>query len=364
MARTIIDILRKGNLELFHSSIISWLLDPTGEHRLGAGFLKAFAETVAERGSTELNDKLNHALPESITTEATSSKSRYDILIHLDGKTFVIENKTKSIGAWPQFKKYDQSKCTLIALGYSDISFSEEVKSKFPVITYVDILKILNALTLDGNDDFRIFIKHYRSFLDRELSVFDLIKACYIDNKITLHSKINELISEAKSYNINDLRFFNLYYLEKFKDYLQTQPDFVGSKWRSSKDEISGVWLANFNGLPERYHLLPEVQELCQKLNARLWFHLELRNGLFANQLDDLAGVIQLRCESDSSNKEFLHEFKNIYQIQEGEIYSSRANEKAKTFYLVSKEFKKKHLLFSNLLGIVQGFMNRFGNFQ
>ncbi len=361
MARTIIDILRKGNLELFHSSIVSWLLDPTGEHRLGAGFLKAFAETVAQRGSTELNDKLNHALPESITAEATSYKSRYDILIHLDGKTFVIENKTKSIGAWPQFEKYDQSKCTLIALGYSDISFSEEVKSKFPVITYKDILEILNSFTLDGNDDFTIFIKHYRSFLHRELSVFDLIKTCYIDNKITLHSKINRLILEAKSYNINDLRFFNLYYLEKFKNYLQAQPDFVGSKWRSSKDEISGVWLA---GLPERYHYLPELQELCHKLNAHLWFHLELREGLFTNQLDELAGVIQLRCESHNSNKEFLHEFKSVYQLQDGEVYSSRVNEKAKSFYLVSKAFKKKHLLFANLLGIVQGFMNRLGNFQ
>lgn len=30
--RTIIDILRKGNQELFHSSMIAWFLDPHGEH--------------------------------------------------------------------------------------------------------------------------------------------------------------------------------------------------------------------------------------------------------------------------------------------------------------------------------------------
>ncbi len=44
--RTLIDILRKGNQELFHSSMIAWLLDPLAEHGLGTGFLDAFAEMV------------------------------------------------------------------------------------------------------------------------------------------------------------------------------------------------------------------------------------------------------------------------------------------------------------------------------
>src|SRR4051794_13722152 len=49
-SRTIIDILRKGNQELFHSSIIAWLLDPLAEHGLDTGFLNAFAEVVEQRG--------------------------------------------------------------------------------------------------------------------------------------------------------------------------------------------------------------------------------------------------------------------------------------------------------------------------
>ncbi len=30
--RTIVDILRKGNQELFHSAMVAWLLDPAAEH--------------------------------------------------------------------------------------------------------------------------------------------------------------------------------------------------------------------------------------------------------------------------------------------------------------------------------------------
>jgi hypothetical protein len=99
-------------------------------------------------------------------------------------------------------------------------------------------------------------------------------------------------------------------------------------------------------------------------MSVRLWFHLELRKGLFAIRLEDVAEVIQLRCESGQNNKEFLQEFKRLYQVDDNEICCTRITEKAKTFYLVNREFKKRDLLFPNLLNFVQNFMSRFGNFQ
>ena len=56
--RTIIDILRKGNQELFHSSMIAWLLDPQAEHGIDDEFLKGFGHLVAERGCGSMSAAL------------------------------------------------------------------------------------------------------------------------------------------------------------------------------------------------------------------------------------------------------------------------------------------------------------------
>jgi hypothetical protein len=42
--RSVIAMLRKGNQELFHPTMVGWLLDPTAEHGYGSGFLDAFAD--------------------------------------------------------------------------------------------------------------------------------------------------------------------------------------------------------------------------------------------------------------------------------------------------------------------------------
>ena len=38
--RTIVDILQRGNLELFHSSMVAWLIDRKGEHGKGRSVLE------------------------------------------------------------------------------------------------------------------------------------------------------------------------------------------------------------------------------------------------------------------------------------------------------------------------------------
>ena len=55
---TMIDVLRRGNQELFHSSMIGWLLDPNAEHGFGSAFLSAFSALLAERGEARLQDAL------------------------------------------------------------------------------------------------------------------------------------------------------------------------------------------------------------------------------------------------------------------------------------------------------------------
>ncbi len=170
------------------------------------------------KGVPELKNALSsQAL--SVKTETTSYNSRYDIEIKIGDMLFVLENKTKSIGDIPQFKKYDSSNTFLIALGFSDVSFSSEVTSKYPLIIYKDILNILNQIAIKKDNEYSILTEHYRAYLERELSIIDDIVACYKENQIDIHNKLNNTISTTDCYTSNDFRFLNLYYIEKLKDY-------------------------------------------------------------------------------------------------------------------------------------------------
>ncbi|KMP10566.1 hypothetical protein UZ36_07205 [Candidatus Nitromaritima sp. SCGC AAA799-C22] len=207
--QTIVDILRKGNQELFHSEMIAWLLDPNAGHGLNAQFLEGFAsklETLDKHGSKKLKMAISTDLP-VIKTETSSFKRRHDIEIGVQDKLFVIENKTKSIGGFPQFRKYDQGDVNLIALGFSDISFSEDVKNTYPLITYREILEILESVEFDPKNEFTVLVKHYRAFLKREIALLEMIVDVYENGEMDAHNKISSQVSDAKIYGLNDIRF-------------------------------------------------------------------------------------------------------------------------------------------------------------
>jgi hypothetical protein len=90
--RTLVDILRKGNQELFHTSIISWLLDPKAEHGFGTTYLNELAELLSKKGDKSLKEELDKGIP-VVRSEATSYKKRYDIEIQTNKSTFVFESK-------------------------------------------------------------------------------------------------------------------------------------------------------------------------------------------------------------------------------------------------------------------------------
>lgn len=358
--RTIIDILRKGNQELFHSSMIAWLLDPKAEHGMNKLFLEKFSKVLYSKGFRKLSDILSYESL-SIKTEAVSHKSRYDIRIKIDDLVFVIENKTKSIGAVPQFTKYDKKTTFPIALGFSDISFSPEVREIYPLITYNDILNILNEITLNNNSDFTVLINHYRLFLERELSLLGQIISCYRDNNLHLHDKINKSIFDINCYTSNDFRFLNLYYLEKLKNYLSNASYLKDTEWKSNKNMSSGTWLAIFKRKPDSFPFSDRIKKLCKEKEAALWFHVEMKDkGLVAKRLDDDAGSIQLKCSCKCENKEMVNEFKKIYELKESENFSSRRCNTWNTFYIVKKNIKKKQLVFSEINELIKNFMLNF----
>src|SRR6266536_4971548 len=117
--RTIIDVLRKGNLELFHSSMLCWLMDESMDHNLGRAFLDGFANILCEKGFPELRNALQKSAPTSITTEFSGREGRSDVELRFPGGVrFIIENKIKSIGKSEPLERYARNGAKVIALGF------------------------------------------------------------------------------------------------------------------------------------------------------------------------------------------------------------------------------------------------------
>lgn len=368
MERTIIDILRKGNQELFHSSMIAWLLDPTKdkEHGIGNKFIEKLVEKI---GRSDLIEVLKTGTPLKVRTEVPGYKSRYDIEIKIGDKTVIFENKTKSIGESSQLQWYKKNNenLILVALGFCDVSFSltEDDKSNFPFLTYYDILEILNCCpkVIDG-DPFKILREQYRIFLDRELKLLQLITDCYVHGKINLQKDIQEKTSQDDLYSENDKRFINLFFLGKIQEYLMSKVLWQGMKWTSDKNMISGVWMATLNGLPKTYQISPQIQNLFQQ-DEGIWFHVELGEGVFASKHEDLVGNIQLKCWLKTTNKyDFFNEFIKICQPKQ-ELNESMVKRKSgSSFYLIKRNIFKKDLVFPEFEKILIDFMKRFGGFD
>lgn len=333
--RTIIDILRKGNQELFHSSLIAWLLDPAGEHGYGRGLLEAFADVVAEQGHSQLRTALQSASSIKVETETSSGKSRYDIVLQIEntdvGHTkVVIENKTKSLGDKGQFEQYakhQRDNLLLVALGLCDISFSEEVKAKYPLVTYRDVLDILRIP--ERPSDFRVLVDHYRRFLGRELGVLSEIEQWYRMGEPNHASSILKYFNcnENESYTKNDKRFLNLG--------LETNPP----GFFSYKDAISAA---------------------CAQQTAKLWFQIELRPGVFAENNDATAGTIQLRCNAKNNASTFLEA---VRPLRAGDSSPKKLKKQSGSFYVLARELKMRHLVASEFKTQLENFAESVGEF-
>ncbi len=362
--RTIIDILKRGNQEMFHSSMFAWLLDLKAEHNLGNQFLRSVAEKLAERKHGELKDELNKTgTIDSVQIETTLYKSRYDIEVRIGRMIVVFENKTKSFGGLSQFRKYETDNVLLIALGLCKKSFSHDIADKYPLLTYQDTLDILSNFPEQGND-FSVLIKHYCLFLERELSILKSISDCYKSGHTECYPDIIELISHSYPSRGNDERFFNLYYLEEFREVLSESPSWVGAIWNTNKNEQSGVWLENYNSLPPKYSFNKLVCNLQKRRTVKLWFHIELWAGMFGEDPDSPVGTLQLRCSVDGDSGEILDDFKQIFQCNDREHYVSRIRKNVGSFYLVSRYIFKKELVFEVLKNQLINFAQRFGSFS
>ncbi len=172
MDRNIIQILKSGNQELFYSSFIAWLLEPTGEHGLSSQFPQWFFNKIGEKFDNFI-----------VETEKSIKGGRADILITTDdGRRIVIENKTKSIGTNEQLTNYDSENVIIIPLGLVAENFPVEQRNR--VVTYSDINKFLIDSSYK-NEPLSVLINHFSTYLDSLLSPFDLMHK-YCNKEIDL----------------------------------------------------------------------------------------------------------------------------------------------------------------------------------
>jgi hypothetical protein len=363
--RTIIDVLRKGNQELFHSSVVAWLLDPVGEHGLGHGFLHAFARLVESHGCPRMREALDAGTPTRIATEATARNSRYDIVVRIGPVTVVIENKTKSLGDEPQFKKYGGDKFVLVALGLCPVSFSRAVHDKYPVVTYAEVLSALDALPPAPPSDFRVLVDHYRRFLRRELAVLTGIDEWYSTGGATAGAAVRERVEGVGGQTENDRRFLNLYLLEHLKHRLEESARWRGCRPETNKNMQSGVWLAVFDAGAGAggFRFAEPLAVLWRECRVPAWFHVELWDGVLAKADDDVAGVIQLRCSTDGDPKAVANRFRAVRQLRAGEKYPSKTKAKTDSFYLLARPILKRHLTRTQFVIELVEFAESLGTF-
>ncbi len=365
--RTIIDVLSKGNLELFHSAIIGWLLNPEGDHELNDAILRGFAQTLENKGTPSLLNALGKLTASKnrqvkVRTEKATRKARYDIEITVGTLLkVIIENKTKSLGSLSQLDAYNAEGNVVVALGLCDVSFAEEVALKYPVVTYREILKILESCCpKTATNDFQVLVIHYIHHLKRELWILDKVQDRYCNGNMTSHSTIGG----SGNRNHNDERFLDYYLLEKFKRHLGTIPAWSGAEWECSKNMQSGVWLANYKALPSRYSLKPELRSLCDVHQASVWQHVEVSKGVMADKQDDVVGSIQLKCSTKGSNREFSEKFKELFTKSSDEHFSSRVQDTWDTFYLFGVTLTQNDLEFTRLSQRLADLAKRVGTFS
>lgn len=198
-----IRVMKMEHMEIRHSAILAWLLEPRETHGLGDKFLKAFL-CEAFRGNSRpgLPTALDVAQSDLRDVELRREWHGIDILIHSASRNwvFIIENKFYSSQHKGQLKKYLQKVSEIIKKASSvrgvflTLLDEQPEESDFAPIGYRAVHALLshivkhNASRLSSEVD--VFLRHYLELLEEELDVSKernemkmLARQLYIDHK-------------------------------------------------------------------------------------------------------------------------------------------------------------------------------------
>lgn len=152
----IFDILKITNMEIRHSNILAWLLDPNENHFMGDAFIKEFISKVVEKSNHKKYDPFKLLLQDYFTYQVYREANHMDIvLVSPEEKTaIIIENKVWSGESSHQLKNYmerskvDYSECTQILYVFlTPDGYDSSDPENWISISYEEVIEALESAT-------------------------------------------------------------------------------------------------------------------------------------------------------------------------------------------------------------------------
>jgi len=113
--------------------------------------------------------------------------------------------------------------------------------------------------------------------------------------------------------------------------------------------------------MTNKFSFFPEIEKLCKQESGKLWFHIELYDGIRTENVSQEAGVLQLKGNA-VNKKEFINEFKKRFKCNTEERFASTI--KGGSFLVVARKLINRELVFDELSRILSSFVGRFGTFM
>lgn len=180
-----IRVMRMERMEIRHSAILAWLLNPQESHGLSDQFLKAFlSEALRGQAGLGFPTALDVVRADLRKAQIRREWQNIDILIHLpeEGWAFVVENKFDSRQHSGQLTRYIEKVQTLIQQDERELIVrgvfltlhdEEPADSRYAPINYDKICEILpDVLTREAHAlsvEAKTFLNHYLEILEEEL---------------------------------------------------------------------------------------------------------------------------------------------------------------------------------------------------
>lgn len=201
------------HMEIRHSSILGWLLDPQESHGMGDQFLKAFLSAALRDGSGghPTLRALEISQADMLDAEVRREWRSVDLLVisRSNGWVFIIENKFHSKQHGNQLTAYHNTVANVFGDDLNSgvsldihgvfLTLHEEKPhdARYATLQYVEVLSLLKQLVQDQSrplsEEVKVFIKHYVEIIEEATGMDDvqnemvkLARQLYRDHKKVL----------------------------------------------------------------------------------------------------------------------------------------------------------------------------------
>lgn len=201
------DVLKISRMEIRHSNMLAWLLNPNENHGLGDAFLKAIVQIVVQNDDNGRYNVLETLLIDFYSFVVYREWKNIDILLVSDVEKFLIaiENKIDSHEHDDQLKKYRDTLATdypnyrKMYLYLTPEGEEPSDTDYWDTLSYRDVVEALSEQrdTTELTPDVALVVENYLDVLRRDIVEDEkLIEIC---NKIyAKHKKALDLIFEHR----------------------------------------------------------------------------------------------------------------------------------------------------------------------